>query len=172
MFRAFGPGAAAFQWWVPALVLPLCTVRHSKTFVCCNYSHQSCPTRSGGCYFWFFRTGADVSPLQGRALLRYAQIFRGQITALIHFQGINKRGLRLYCGFPDIRLLILTVICLRIFVNIVAAGEKMRRLSRIMLPDMARTDVRTALRDENREPEPAPEAPKGAGERNQFSGCR
>lgn len=26
-----------------------------------------CPPRSGGRYFWFFRTGADVSPLQGRA---------------------------------------------------------------------------------------------------------
>lgn len=94
------------------------------------------------------------------------------MTALIHFQGINKGGLRLYCGFSDIRLLILTIICLRIFVDIVAAGEKMRRLSRIMRPDMARTDVRAALGDENREPEPAPEAPKGAGERNQFSGFR
>lgn len=98
--------------------------------------------------------------------------FSGTDNCPDSFQGINKRGLRLYCGFPDIRLLIVTIICLRIFVDIVAAGDKMRRLSTIMRPDMARTDVRAALGDENREPEPAPEAPKGAGERNQLSGCR
>lgn len=39
-----------------------------------------------------------------------------------------------------------------------------------MRSDMARTGFRAALRDENREPEPAPEAPKGAGERNELSG--
>ncbi|EAQ9928397.1 hypothetical protein EAV45_22295, partial [Salmonella enterica] len=33
-----------------------------------------CPPRRGGSYLWFFRTGADVSPLQGRALLK---IFTG-----------------------------------------------------------------------------------------------
>ncbi|WP_212728960.1 hypothetical protein, partial [Citrobacter sp. wls831] len=29
-----------------------------------------CPPRRGGSYFWFFRTGADVSPLQGRSFFK------------------------------------------------------------------------------------------------------
>ncbi|EAV0145540.1 hypothetical protein EP546_23360 [Salmonella enterica] len=32
------------------------------------------PATKGGSYLWFFRAGADVSPLQGRALLK---IFTG-----------------------------------------------------------------------------------------------
>lgn len=46
----------------------------------------------------------------------------------------------------------------------------MRLTCTIMRPDIARTGVRSALNDENRGPEPAPKAPKGAGERNQLSG--
>ena len=130
-----------------------------------------CPPQCGGRYLCPFRTGADVSPLQGWTLLGYAQIFQGQITALMECQGINKRGLRLYCGFPDIYLLISIIICLRICVDNVAAGGRMRLTCTIMQPDIARTGVRSALKDENRGPEPAPKAPKGAGERNQLSGC-
>lgn len=50
-----------------------------------------CPSQRGGRYLCPFRTGADVSPLQGRTLLGYTQIFQGQKTALMECQGINKR---------------------------------------------------------------------------------
>jgi len=125
----------------------------------------------GGTNLCFLRTGADVSPLQGRVLLRYAQIFRGQITALIIFQGMNKRGLRLYCGFADICLLLSSVICLRIYVDSVMPGDRFRRLSEEMRPEMARTGAWITPGTENAGTEPAPQAPKGAGERKELSGC-
>lgn len=38
-----------------------------QNFGCCNYMRGRGPAQSDGRYFWCFRTGADESPLQGRA---------------------------------------------------------------------------------------------------------
>lgn len=64
-----------------------------------------CPSLRDGRYLWFFRTGADVSPLQGRAYIKMSTRF--QKTKDIP-AGLGGRGLMtvvgLFSGFADIRL--------------------------------------------------------------------
>lgn len=69
LFPAFGRGGGAFQWW-GGLDGRVGTGFCAKYFGCCNYFMMFFARHllAGGT-FVFFRTGADVSPLQAVGII-------------------------------------------------------------------------------------------------------
>lgn len=82
-----------------------CSVFGGQNFECCNYLHEPGPAQSDGRYFSLFRTGADVSPLQGQALSWMLTELKGikDLPAGLQCRGLIT-GFRLFSGFTDICL--------------------------------------------------------------------
>lgn len=104
-----------------------------------------CPPRSGGRYFYILSGAALAAASEGIFVIIHSCFKDKYFPCGEATQGIKEQGLRIYCGFDLLRLLLAEVIRLRVFVN-----NRRRFSSDTRLPDCGHQKTVRAGQNEKR----------------------
>ncbi len=119
LFPPFGRGRRRFSVMGWALWLSICSVFCRRAGGALFFIRQKsiCPPRSGGRYFYILSGAAVAAASEGIFVIIHSCFKDKYFLCGEATQGIKEQGLRIYCGFDLLRLLLSEVIRLRVFVN-------------------------------------------------------
>lgn len=118
LFPPFGRGRRRFAVMGWALLLSICSVFWRVGGALFFIGQKSiCPPRSGGRYFYILSGAAVAAASEGIFVIIHGCFKDKYFPCGEATQGIKEQGLRIYCGFDLLRLLLSEVIRLRVFVN-------------------------------------------------------
>lgn len=117
LFPPFGRGRRRFSVMDWALWLSIYRVFGGLEGLFFIGQKSVCPPRSGGRYFYILSGAALAAASEGIFVIIHSCFKDKYFPCGEATQGIKEQGLRIYCRFSVLCLLLSEVICLRIFVN-------------------------------------------------------
>lgn len=118
LFPPFGRGRRRFSVMGWALWLSICSVFWRVGGALFFIRQKSiCPPRSGGRYFYILSGAALAAASEGIFVIIHSCFKDKYFPCGEATQGIKEQGLRIYCGFDVLCLLLSEAIPLRVFVD-------------------------------------------------------
>lgn len=119
LFPPFGRGRRRFSVMGWALWLSICSVFCKRVGGALFFIRQKsiCPPRSGGRYFYILSGAALAAASEGIFVIIHSCFKDKYFPCGEATQGIKEQGLRIYCGFDVLCLLLSEAIPLRVFVD-------------------------------------------------------